>query len=380
MTATRHPSIDAVASEWDQFVPRDMPHLRAGFLRAVERGRVVESPAYVLVRRKDRLAAVALAYSVPIDPLAHAAPWLRQWVAKARALYARFLWRSMRVCGSPVSNAESGVYFDPQLSPTERREVFAELASEVLRTARLNQTLFFKEFRPEEVEAYAGDLEKQGFFPIASGAGTRLALSWTDYDGYVAAMRKRYRKLMKKDAEKGAGLEFRLLDSFAELGPKAAALYDQVFACAEHTVEKVTPEFFTAVSDFDQARLLVAHDRASGELLGVNLLLFGDTVMQNLFIGFDYARNAAVHLYFNLVEQSLRAALERGCKVCYLGQDSYEFKARLGAKPVPLTAYMKHHLWPVHALLRSKKEEFFPKDEAVEHDVFSPGETQSEES
>jgi hypothetical protein len=124
------------------------------------------------------------------------------------------------------------------------------------------------------------------------------------------------------------------------------------------------------MSDFEQAKLLVARAKGSPEVLGINLLLFGDTVMHNLFIGIDYEANCHHAVYFNLVERSLRIAMERGLKVCYLGQDSYEFKSRLGAKPVEMIGFMKHRFWPLHWLLRSMKHTMFPREEVPVHTVF----------
>jgi hypothetical protein len=105
-------------------------------------------------------------------------------------------------------------------------------------------------------------------------------------------------------------------------------------------------------------------------VLGINLLLFGDTCLHNEYIGFDYDANEKCRTYFSLFEHSVRLALERNCRVCYLGPASYEFKARLGAAPIPLAAYMKHRLWPIHHFLRSSRDRLFPKREFPSRDVF----------
>src|SRR5581483_7840406 len=111
--------------------------------------------------------------------------------------------------------------------------------------------------------------------------------------------------------------------------------------------------------------------RGSGDVVGVNLLLFGDAVMHNVYVGFDYEQNKQHRIYFNLFEQSLRIAIERKCRVGYFGQTSYDFKARLGASPFALTAYMKHRIGFVHNMLRASKDQIFPKTEgAVPSDVF----------
>ena len=370
IVCVRRRAIDAVAADWDRFVPRDVPHLRAGFLKAVERGGVVNKPAYLLAYRAGRPVGAAVVYSLLLDTTMPAPPHIRRFISRIRERAPGFLRSSMLICGSPISNAESGMWLDPELRSEDRRQVFACLARAVLQMARTDQAIFFKEFTDEQVSDHASRLDELGFFSAPSWAGTRLEIAWPSFDAYLTGLRKRYRSLIRKDLKAAEGLELSLLDDFADLAPTASALYERVYGQAAFALERANAEFFAAVSEFDQAGLLVARERSSGEVLGINLLLFGDTCMHNLFIGFDYERNEHFHTYFNLVEESLRLAIERGCKVCYFGQDSYEFKARLGAKPFRLTAYMKHRLWPVHFMLRASRNVFFPPNEPVTHDVF----------
>jgi predicted N-acyltransferase len=370
---TRHSAIDSIAAAWDRLVPRDLPHLRAGFLRAVERGGMVRDPVYLLLTHQGRPAAAALAYTVLLDEARSAPPRLRRWVDWVRRCFPGFLYRPLRVCGSPISNAECGVYLDPELPADARREVFVRAARAVMRSSPRGQVVCFKDFSGEEVAGHASELEQLGFFPVDPGPGARLELPWSTFGDYLGAMRKRYRRRIQADLRAGEELDFCLLDSFADLAPTAAALYAQVLARATGNLETATERFFAAVSDYDQARLLVARRRRTGEVVGVNLLLFGDGCMHNTYIGFDYAQNERFHTYFNLVHHSLRLALERNCRVCYLGPGSQEFKARLGATPQAVTAYMRHPCPPVHSLLRSRRHKLFPACAAVTHDIFHAG-------
>src|SRR5262249_33131900 len=252
----------------------------------------------------------------------------------------------------PIGNGECGIHFDPALSAAARRSLLTRIATEVLHAGGRAPTYFFQEFPDEAGAEYAAELEKLRFFPLDPGAGTRPAIRWETFDDYMSAMRTKYRHQLKKDLKAGEGLEFALLDSFADLAPQATALYKNVVAHASATLQVADEKFFAAVSAFEQAHLLVARLRGGGDLVGVNLLLFGDTVMHNVYIGFDYEQNKKYRIYFNLFEQSLRIAIERKCQVGYFGQTSYDFKARLGANPFALTAYMKHRIGFVHNMLR----------------------------
>jgi len=197
-----------------------------------------------------------------------------------------------------------------------------------------------------------------------------MAIRWDSFDDYLSALKKRYRRRIRADLKAGGELDLQLLNSFAELAPTFSALYKNVTAKATYNLEKATERFFRAVSDFDQAHLVVARNRATSEVAGVNLLLFGESCMHNLYIGFDYELNEQFKTYFNLVEFSLRMAIERKCQVCYFGPASYEFKTRLGATTFPLTAYMKHPLGFVHRRLESSRHKLWPEEKIPSHDVF----------
>jgi hypothetical protein len=381
---------EGIPAAWDAFVPRDAPHLRSGMLAAALRGKVVQDLTCVLVHRHDpsqeetRLlgeaglphpahtqpVAAAVFYTLPIDTIASAPAWVQKFAAWVRQRAPGFLWKSMRVCGSPISNSSSGMYFAPELRAGERREVVALVAQQLVADARNDQTIYFRDIPEGESADYGEELDRQGFFRVTPQPGMALEVRWPTFDDYLAALRKRYRKRVRDDLKTAAALEFALVDPSAELAPVTARLYRNVLANAEQKLEVLSEDFFAGLAQCDQAKLLVARNPANGEVLGVNLLLFSPAQMQNLYIGFDYEQNERYNTYFTLVQHSLRLAIERGCKVCHFGQDSYEFKARLGARPYPLTGYMKHKSWPVHWMLRRNRENIFPATEAATHDVF----------
>jgi hypothetical protein len=389
-----HDAIAAIATAWDAFIPRDVPHLRSGMLAAAVQGNVIKDLTCVLVYRDEarplgdagrltpglpasvRPAAAAVFYTLPIDTVACAPEWVQKFAAWVRRRAPGFLWKSMRVCGSPISNSSSGICFDPELRAAQRREVVSLVTEQLVDKARNDQTIYFRDVPESESADFGEELERQGFFRVTPQPGMVLDVRWRTFDEYLAALRKRYRKRVRDDMKTASALEFTLVDPSPELGPVTARLYQNVLANAEHKLEVLSEDFFAALGQYDQAKLLVARKGATGEVLGVNLLLFSPLQMQNLYIGFDYEQNEQYNTYFALVQHSLRLAIEHGCRVCHFGQDSYEFKSRLGAKPYPLAGYMKHKSWPVHWMLRRNREGIFPATEAATHDVFQEGDAE----
>ena len=103
---------------------------------------------------------------------------------------------------------------------------------------------------------------------------------------------------------------------------------------------------------------------------------------QDLYTGVDYSMNAERRLYFNLLYPVIAYAGEQGMRTLSLGQTSYTFKARLGAKPHSLFIYVKHRNRFIHSLLCTFRSLLFPPFETTEFHVFRDtapsGETSAE--
>jgi hypothetical protein len=359
-------SIDRLASDWDAVVPPDCHHLRAGFLRAAERGRVVRSPLYLLLEQGGQPVAVALLYDIDLD-LTGAMPveW-RRYVRPVTAIAPAALTVPLRVCGSPVSSGGSGVWMAPSLSPSQRSEIIERVAQEMADSARWNQILLFKDVE-EELTASMGSLEARGYLAAAMLPNMVMDVRWPDAAGYLASLRAHYRRWLRQDLRAGDELHWETLDDFADLASTATALYHNVLQRAEFKLETLTPGFFAALSAWEGARLLVARERPGGPVVGVNLLLFGQTTTVGAFVGLDYRLNERYRLYFNLMQRGLLLALDRGCRRYWLGQASYDFKSRLGASPVPLRNYVRHPLRPVQRLLRASRDYWAFNEEVPSH-------------
>src|SRR5438270_6658102 len=111
------------AREWDDLVPRDAPHLRTGFLKAVEESGFGPSPYYLRARLRGRLAGVAVAYLMPVDLLTLAPPRTTRWIHAARERWApRLLYLSTLSCGPMITNCNHGLWLAEDLSEADRAE------------------------------------------------------------------------------------------------------------------------------------------------------------------------------------------------------------------------------------------------------------------
>ncbi len=370
-TVTFAHSISEVDSAaWDALASRDTPHMRYGFLEAVETSGFGKKPIYLQAWRDGRLLGATVAYVVSVDLLTLAPKKLAQKVNWVRDRWAPGLLQlSAVMCGPLITNCNHNFMLSDELTDQEQREVIGELIRSLEAIPGASVTALI-EFNEEACERYGPPLEERGFFKAPSLPGTRLEVKWRSLEEYTALMRKAFRRTALKDRHAAEGIEFEIVDDFTDIAEEAYALYENVLAKADHVFEKLTPDFFRALARFDQARLCTARLRETGRLVGIELLLEGDTVLQDLYTGLDYSLNADYRLYFNLLYPVIGYAGERRMKTLSLGQTSYTFKARLGVQPYPLFLYVKHRNGIIHRILSSFQTSLFPETETQTFHVF----------
>ena len=359
---------------WDALVPRDAPHLRYGFLRAVERSAFGRNPHYLGVHRGRRLLGVAVAYVMPVDLLTLAPPkYARRMNALRNAVAPRLLFLQTLSCGPMITNCNHGFCLADSLTEGEQQEVISELL-QAMEATGIGSVLCGFEFTEEEAARFGPQMEACGWLQAPSLPGTRMAVTWRSLDEYVANMRKAFRRAVRKDLRAAESLQFDVIDDFSSIADEAWQLYNNVLAKADHVFEKLTPEFLRELGKFDQARLMTARERSTGRLVGIELLLQGDTVLQDLYTGVDYSLNGEKHLYFNLLYPVIAYAAEQRMRTLSLGQTSYTFKARLGARPYKLFLFIKHRNRLIHRLLVACKSVLFPETATTTYRVFrEPG-------
>ncbi len=357
---------------WNSVLSDDEPQLRHDFLRAAEVSGAVQRPRYLAASRNGRVAGVAVAFQSDIDLLTLAAPSLKAKVASIRrGPLKRLGFLRAHVCGPIITNCRPNLALAPWLAGEERKEVARELTRAVEDLPGGALRVFF-EMPRQAVEDFGLALEECGFVCAASLPGTRLDIprDWHNFEDYVGAMRKLYRRAVRDDQERGQELDIQIESNFGHLADEVFALYSNVVARAQSTFEELTPAFFREFGACEQARLVTAREKSTGKLVGIELLLVGENGVQDLYTGVDYAYNERYNVYFNLMYPAIALACERGFSQVTTGQTSYTFKSRIGVEAFDLSLYLKHRNPLVNALLRVLHPVICPKIETSGHRVF----------
>lgn len=366
--ATRISDVDP--NKWDQLVPLNMPHLRYGFLKATEESGQVSDPNYICAWRDGRLVGVLHTYDMNMDLLTLMPRKYTRWIDAIRGRLApRLLYIPATICGPIVTNCNNNICVASDISTVEQHEIVKAMLRSMEAVSKSNLFAMF-EFSEEAAAICEPAMIDLSYVKASSLPGTRMDVKWNSLDEYIESMRKAFRRTVVKDRKAATNIEFDVVNDFSEIAEEAWQLYNNVLSKAEFIFESLTPEFFKELAKYDRSRLVTARDRSTGKLVGIELLLCGDTVLQDLYTGIDYTFDPDQRLYFNLIYPVIGMAGEKGFQTLSMGQTAYTFKARLGVKPYPLRIYIKHKNSFVHHLISILKGILFPEKDTVTYKVF----------
>jgi hypothetical protein len=216
-------------------------------------------------------------------------------------------------------------------------------------------------------------LSRFSYRPLETGPDMQLALDprWKSYDDYLASMTTKYRKEAQKLDKDLAAAGYRvepLVGLEAHLD-RLYALYLEVHEAAQVRLFTLRPEYFSGLERTFGDRFRATAVKHGDELVGFVTTLADGPVAVGYHVGFDRARNAEVPIYFRLLRAAVGDAIALGATRLSLGRTALEPKAKLGAKPVPLSVWIRHRVPMMNYLVRGLLHTIH-HDEAPERSVF----------
>ena len=213
----------------------------------------------------------------------------------------------------------------------------------------------------EELEG----LSKGHYLPICV-----LENRWSTWDEYIGSMRANYRRRIAKALEKGKAIRYELLENNQDFTDEDYQLYEQVFDHSEYSLEKLTADFFrntiakTVLLKIDgktEAFLQLIEDRKN------DMLIFE-------FCGYNYEIAHQYDIYYNMLAEIVRYAIENGFRYVQFGQTAYDAKLKFGAKMFYNYYLLSHSNKLINWLIRRHNSFLQYKVTDYHFNVFKDGE------
>jgi hypothetical protein len=357
-------------ARWDQVVDGQSIFLRRSYLRHVElHGPSNIQPRYVLMFREDEPVAAIAAQMVTVsgDRLHNysAEPTgglklVKKAVAPARSRAVKQLQENILVAGNLLSWGFHGIAFANGQNPCELWPGVADALYRIRRANRIhNQTDFVmvKDITP--AQSGLNILERWSYRPLETEPNMVLQIdpAWKTYDDYLAALDSKYRKNSKDQIKKltTAGCVIEPLTAVHVHSRRLHELYNNVIGNADVRLVNVPENYFAGLQSAFGPDFACNVIRRGEEILGfVTVIRDGETAI-GYYIGFDREAAGGLPIYLRLLHSTIADAIRWGCALLSLGRTALEPKAALGAKPEPMSVYLRHRVpamnWIIRAML-----------------------------
>ena len=373
---------------WDAVAARSSFFLRREVLRVIEEhGPDNITPRYALIFRGDKPVAALAVQIVTVTgerlrrrkevvAADRSAGLLRRVFAPAARKATEGLRERMLVAGNLLSWGFHGIAFAPDEDPALLWPAVAEVVYRIRRSERLSGQTDLVMVKDLTARQPGTDvLHRFSYRPMETEPNMVLEIDpgWRGYPDYLAALDSKYRKKVKDQLKKLAAAGC-VLEQVVDVQPHARRLHQLYLAVHGNAAvrlvtlrENYLPELARAVAENFRCTVI----RRGEEIVGfVTSVRDGDTAI-GYYIGFDrdVATTTGAPLYLSLLHATIADAIAWRCTRLSLGRTALEPKAALGAKPEPMSIWLRHRVpalnWVIRGMLGSVSH-----DEAPERSPF----------
>jgi hypothetical protein len=364
--------VDYLAGQtWDDVASHGSLFLQRKVLRVLEQhGPANIVPRYAIIFRNEHPAAIVAAQIVAVGgaqlrrekSVAQAQPsgsLLRRALSPAGRVAGAKLRERILVAGNLLSWGFDGIAFASGEEPAALWPAVAEALYRLRRAERLTgQTDYVLVKDVTEHQTGLESLRRFSYRPLETEPNMVLALdpAWRHYDDYLAALDAKYRRNSRDQLKRlaAAGCAIERLHDLKPHARRLHELYQEVHNNASVRLVTLAEGYLPALADAlgDNFRCSVV--RRGEELLGfVTCLRDGPTAVA-YYIGFDReAASQSLPLYLRLLHSTIAHAIAWGCQRLSLGRTALEPKAGLGARPEPMSVWLRHRVPAMNVLLRA---------------------------
>ncbi|MEO6568327.1 MAG: GNAT family N-acetyltransferase [Opitutaceae bacterium] len=348
----------------ENIVPRYALIFRGGKPVAALAVQIVTVTGERLRRRKEVVAADT------------SAGLLRRMLAPAARKATQGLQERVLVAGNLLSWGFHGIAFAEDEDPQLLWPAISEAVYRIRRAERLSgQTdlVMIKDLTTRQLGTEA--LHRFSYRPMETEPNMVLEIdaNWRTYPDYLAALDAKYRRKVKDQNKKlaAAGCTIEQLTDVQPHTRRLHELYLAVHGNASVRLVTLRENYLGALAKAVAENFRCTVIRRGTEIVGfVTSVRDGDTAI-GYYIGFDREVVAATGapIYLSLLHATIADAIAWRCTRLSLGRTALEPKAGLGAKPEPMSIWLRHRVpalnWMIRGFLGS-----VPHDEAPERSPF----------
>ncbi|CAM1345350.1 GNAT family N-acetyltransferase [Tenacibaculum amylolyticum] len=252
-------------------------------------------------------------------------------------------------CGNTFVSGEHGIFIKED---QDKQKVIKELAKSVVQLANTEKHFDYKvsgfmlkDFVRESLFISDELLEyKYHSFNVEPNMLLQIDSDWESFDGYLAAMKTKFRVKAKKAMELSFPLEVRVInaENLETYLPQMQQLYKNVSSKAGFNLGVFNLETYGSLLQNLGEDYIIKGYFLKNKMVGFLSAMVNQNDLDAHFVGIDYKYNREFAIYQRMLYDYIHIAIERKLDEINFGRTASEIKSSVGATPQELTIYLRH--------------------------------------
>ncbi|MFI1744730.1 GNAT family N-acetyltransferase [Thalassobellus sediminis] len=298
-----------------------------------------------------------------------------------KSIVSKIVRGNILVVGNLMHTGQHGVFYQANsISQAEYLDVVFEALNTLRIRIKTNQkktirAIMLKDF----FEADAIHKSKAFFLSnklhhvyVQPNMTMRVNPNWLKMEDYLASLNKKYKNRYKR-AKKKLGkitckeLDLKTIETHSET---LHQLYLNVSNNAKFNTFELAQNHFYNLKLQLKASFKVFGYYLDDQLIGFYTLILNGDDLETYFLGYDTVHQYPNQLYLNMLYDMVKFAIEDKFSNIVYARTAMEIKSSVGAKPEPMSVYIKHTNGFINAILKQIFKLMHPKQDWEERHPF----------
>jgi predicted N-acyltransferase len=305
---------------------------------------------FIGMYQKEELVGIALSQFINLNSIRSFGARDHCLKTKIRNFVFRNFCSHVLFIGNNMLTGQNAFYFDLKLTPEEGLQLL-EKAADLLRQQFSEKKLkvhltAYKDFYESEAD-YFKTKEFNPYLKFSTQPNMVFDIqeNWLNIEDYIDDLNKKYRDQYKRARKKAIGISKRklTLEEIRFHNSTIVKLYRNVAENAPFNTFYLPENHFEIFKETLKEKFLFYGYFIDNQLIGFNTLIKNGSDFDTYFLGYDPQFQQEKMLYLNMLYDMIGYSIKKKFKRIIFARTALEIKSAVGAKPIQMVGFIKHH-------------------------------------
>jgi predicted N-acyltransferase len=331
---------------------------------------------FIGVFKNQELVGVALSQFIDLNKVSSYGERDSNIKTAARKFVFKNFCSHVLFIGNNMLTGQNAFAYSNAISSTEMMQALVQVAKTLEKQFKTKGTkvhlTVFKDFESDEAANLSKVLPDYYQFSTQPNMVFDIPKEWETEDDYIKALSKKYRDQFKRARKKQVEIHKRKLslEEIQQRRNEIYSLYETVAQNAPFNTFMLTENHFETLKENLKDNFLFYGYFLNEKLIGFNTLIKNGTAMDTYFLGYDLSIQKEKMLYLNMLYDMVAYSIKKQFETIVFARTALEIKSSVGAKPVAMKGFIKHHFFAVNKCIGTIFKYLEPKTEWQERNPF----------